>query len=121
MNDKDLEKKIKDEMDREVEESGFSTPLKVLVALKFLDDGKVEEWKKGNIQALERVINLGPQKVLRLLSVMSANAKKNGYKVKREEYLDKNGNALQFSRSNNDVIEGQYSALYYDKFFGMRD
>ncbi len=118
MNDKDLEMKIKDEMDREIQERGYSTPLDLLVALRFLDSSKVREWMEGNISFLEKAITLGPQKTLRLLAVMSAHAKKSGYKIQKEDYF-KNGTdeLLQFSRSNNSVIEGQYSTRYVDKYW----
>ena len=123
MNDKDLEKKIKDEMAREIEASGCSTPAELLIALGYLDEGAFADWQKGRLSYLEKALKLGPQKVLRLMAVMSAHAKKEGYKPSRTVYT-KNGSpavVLRFSRSGNEVIEGQFSTHYVDKFWGMRD
>ena len=123
MNDKDLEKKIKDEMAREIEASGCSTPADLLIALGYLDEGAFADWQKGRLSYLEKALKLGPQKVLRLMAVMSAHAKKEGYKPSRTAYT-KNGAptvSLRFSRSGNEVIEGQFSTHYIDKFWGMRD
>ena len=51
-------------------------------------------------------------RVLLLLSVVtSACAKENGSPTV----------VLRFSRSGNEVIEGQFSTHYVDKFWGMRD
>ena len=123
MNDKDLERKIKEEMDKEVEERGYAAPADLLMALGYLDKGGYMEWKEGRVPFLEKVLRIGPQKVLRLLAVMSAHAKKEGYKPSRTVYT-KNGSpavVLRFSRSGNEVIEGQFSTHYVDKFWGMRD
>ena len=123
MNDKDLEKKIKAEMDREIEERGYAAPADLLMALGYLDKGGYREWREGRVPYLEKVLRLGPQKVLRLLAVMSAYAKKEGYKPSRTAYT-KNGAPtvfLRFSRSGNEVIEGQLSNHYIVKFWGLRD
>ena len=47
MNDKDLERKIKEEMDREIEERGYAAPADLLMALGYLDKGGYREWKDG--------------------------------------------------------------------------
>ncbi len=120
MNDKNLENKIKEEMERQVDETGSVSPVSLLIALKYLDAMKVEEWKEGKIPNLERGITLGREKVLRLLSVMSQHAKKMGYKRKVESYVGKDGKALNFSVTANPVIEEHYSTLYFDKFWGKR-
>ncbi len=117
MNDKDLEKKIKEEMDKEIEESGESTPVSLLIGLGCLDRNAVSEWESRGISYLEKAIKLGPQKILRLMAVMSAHAKKEGYKVKVRSYTAKDGSPLRFSRTGNSVIEKQFSALYYDKYW----
>lgn len=118
MNDKDLEKKIKAEMDREVEERGYSAPVDLLMALGYLDKGAYEDWRKGRLSSLEKAIKLGPQKLLRLLAVMSAHAKKEGYKPKREDYVPQGSSTpLKFSLTGNSVIEGQFSTHYVDKYW----
>ena len=119
MNDKDLEKRIKDEMEKEIEERGYAAPADLLMALGYLDKGGYREWREGRVPYLEKVMRIGPQKVLRLLAVMSAHAKKQGYKPSRTEYV-KNGtpsSRLRFSYSGNDVIEGQFSTHYVDKYW----
>ena len=123
MNDKDLENKIKMEMDSQIEKFGSSRPADLLIALGYLDEGAFSDWKKGRLSYLEKALKLGPQKVLRLMAVMSAHAKKEGYKPSRTVYT-RNGSptvVLRFSRSGNEVIEGQFSTHYVDKFWGMRD
>ena len=122
MNDKDLERKIKEEMEKEIGERGYAAPVDLLMALGYLDKGGYREWREGKVPFLEKVMRIGPQKVLRLLAVMSAHAKKEGYKPSRTGYV-KNGTSipLRFSRSGNEVIEGQFSTHYIDKFWGLRD
>lgn len=119
MNDKDLERKIKEEMDREIADHGYAAPSDLLMALGYLDKGGYREWKEGKVPYLEKVMKLGPQKTLRLLAVMSAHAKKEGYKPSRTAYV-RNGAPtvpLRFSRTGNEVIEGQFSTHYVDKYW----
>ncbi len=123
MNDKDLENKVKAEMDREIEDRGFATPVDVLISLGYLDKGGYREWLQGRVSFLEKALRIGPQKVLRLLAVMSAHAKKEGYKASREVYV-KEGDSkttLRFSRTGNEVIEGQFSTHYIDKYWEGRE
>ena len=87
MNDKILEEKVIGEMEREIEETGVTSPLEVLINLKYLDKGKVEDWMMGRIPNLERGMTIGREKVLRLMAVMSKHAKKMGYKKVRKEYI----------------------------------
>ena len=117
MNDKDLEKKIKEEMEKEIEASGCSTPADLLIALGYLDDGAFQDWKKGRLSYLEKAIKLGPQKLLRLMAVMSAHAKREGYKPKSFEYSSPGNLPLRFSRTGNEVIEGQFATRYIDKYW----
>lgn len=121
MNDKDLEKKIKDEMEREIEASGCSTPADLLIALGYLDEGAFADWQKGRLSYLEKALKLGPQKVLRLMAVMSAHAKKEGYKPKFFDYSLDGKTKLRFSRTGNEVIEGQFATRYIDKYWREDD
>ena len=61
MNDKDLEKKIKDEMEREIEASGCSTPAELLIALGYLDEGAFADWQKGRLSYLEKRPSVQPK------------------------------------------------------------
>lgn len=118
MNDKILEEKVIGEMEREIEETGVASPLEVLINLKFLDKGKVEDWTMGRIPNLERGMTIGREKVLRLMAVMSKHAKKMGYKKVRKEYKGKDGKILRFSVTGNEVIEEHYTTQFVDKYFG---
>lgn len=117
MNDKDLENKIKQEMDSQIEKFGSSRPADLLIALGYLDEGAFSDWKKGRLSYLEKALKLGPQKVLRLMAVMSAHAKKEGYKPKTIEYSLDGKKSLRFSRTGNEVIEGQFATEYVDKYW----
>ena len=119
MNDKNLEKKVIDEFEKEIEERGYASPVSILIALGYLSESDFNEWQEGRISYLEKVLKIGPSKVLDLMSVMSAYAKKNGYKKSVEEYLQhgKKGVPLRFSRTGNDVIEERFSTHYVDKNF----
>lgn len=119
MNDKDLEKKIKEEMEREIGEKGECSPAGLMMALGCLEKGAFEDWRRGRISYLEKSIKLGPQKTLRLMAVMSAHAKKEGYKAKSiDDYLlPGTDNRLRFSRTGNEVIEAQFATVYIDKYW----
>ena len=109
MNDKMLERKVIAEMDREIEEQGYASPVEVLMALGYLSSGDYQEWEAGRISFLEKVLKIGPSKVLDLITVMSSHAKKQGYKPKKEKYPGR------FSRTGNAVIEERFSQHYIDK------
>ena len=89
MNDKDLERKIKEEMDREIAERGYASPADLLVALGYLDKGGYREWREGKVPYLEKVLRLGPQKTLRLLSARIAELEAAG--VSYAELIIENG------------------------------
>ena len=110
MNDKNLERKVIAEMDREIESQGYSAPVEVLMALGYLSSGDFNEWKSGRVSFLEKVLRIGPSKVLDLLTVMSSHAKKQGYKPQKGDY-----GKLRFSRTGNGVIEARYAQHYIDK------
>ena len=110
MNDKVLEGKVIAEMDREIEEQGYSSPVEVLMALGYLSSGDYREWESGRVSFLEKVLRIGPSKVLDLITVMSSHARKAGYKPKKGDY-----GKLRFSRTGNEVIEDRFRQHYIDK------
>lgn len=119
MNDKNLEKKVIEELEKEIEERGYAAPVDVLMALGYLSSGDYKEWREGRVPFLEKVLRIGPSKVLDLMSVMSAYSKKNGYKPRVTEYIKsgKGNESLRFSRTGNEVIEDRFATHYIDPRF----
>ena len=103
-------------MDRQIEERGYASTIDVLINLGYLSSGDYREWMDGRILFLEKVLRIGPSKVLDLMTVMNSHAKKQGYKGSVKPYM--NGKKkLRFSRTGNAVIEDRFATHYVDKYW----
>lgn len=115
MSDKRAEKVIA-EIDRQIEERGYTAVPDVLIGIGMLSEEKFSEWKKGNLRCLEDVCSADLSKLHSVLKSIKAYAEETGLKPSIVRYSTDGRNQipLRFTMSGNPVLERLYSTQYLD-------
>lgn len=115
MSDKRAERVIA-EIDRQIEERGYTAVLDVLIGIGMLSEEKFSEWKKGNLRCLEDVCSADLSKLHSVLKSIKAYAEETGLKPSIVRYSTDGRNQipLRFTMSGNPVLERLYSTQYLD-------
>lgn len=93
----------------------YVSPLDVLVGMSLLEQIHVQDWRKGRIPYLERVIQGNLNKISFAMKCFRSWARKKGLKPSETIYLARTKGSkkeLQFSKSGNDQIEKAYRTHY---------
>lgn len=115
MSDKRAERVIA-EIDRQIEERGYTAVPDVLIGIGMLSEEKFSEWKKGNLRCLEDVCSADLSKLHSVLKSIKAYAEDTGLKPSIVRYSTDGRNQipLRFTMSGNPVLERLYSTQYLD-------
>ena len=115
MSDKRAEKVIA-EIDRQIEERGYTAVPDVLIGIGMLSEEKFSEWKKGDLRCLEDVCSADLSKLHSVLKSIKAYAEETGLKPSIVRYSTDGRNQipLRFTMSGNPVLERLYSTQYLD-------
>ncbi len=115
MSDKRAERVIA-EIDRQIEERGYTAVPDVLIGIGMLSEEKFSEWKKGNLRCLEDVCSADLSKLHSVLKSIKAYAEETGLKPSIVRYSTDGRNQipLRFTMSGNPVLERLYSTQYLD-------
>ena len=115
MSDKRAEKVIA-EIDKQIEERGYTAVPDVLIGIGMLSEEKFSEWKKGNLRCLEDVCSADLSKLHSVLKSIKAYAEETGLKPSIVRYSTDGRNQipLRFTISGNPVLERLYSTQYLD-------
>ena len=115
MSDKRAERVIA-EIDRQIEERGYTAVPDVLIGIGMLSEEKFSEWKKGNLRCLEDVCSADLSKLHSVLKSIKAYAEETGLKPSIVRYSTDGRNQipLRFTMSSNPVLERLYSTQYLD-------
>lgn len=115
MSDKRAEKVIA-EIDKQIEERGYTAVPDVLIGIGMLSEEKFSEWKKGNLRCLEDVCSADLSKLHSVLKSIKAYAEETGLKPSIVRYSTDGRNQipLRFTMSGNPVLERLYSTQYLD-------
>ncbi|MBV9289306.1 MAG: hypothetical protein JO288_16070 [Hyphomicrobiales bacterium] len=89
---------------------GYVRPIDVLVGLGWLDTGRVERWRRGEIPYLERVVEANLPRISEAMKAFRSWANDRGLSASETCYLGRapRGRALRFSRSGRPEIEKLY-------------
>lgn len=115
MSDKRAERVIA-EIDKQIEERGYTAVPDVLIGIGMLSEEKFSEWKKGNLRCLEDVCSADLSKLHSVLKSIKAYAEETGLKPSIVRYSTDGRNQipLRFTMSGNPVLERLYSTQYLD-------
>lgn len=92
--------------------NGFVTPIEVFVAMGLLEKERVEDWRRGRIPYLEKVITCNLAKAGRILRILRFHAHDLNLKPSPTAYRRRGGGgkmALRFSKSGEHRIEEAYA------------
>ena len=89
---------------------GYASSIDVLVGIGWLDAGKVEQWRRGQIDYLERVVQSNLSRISEAMKLFRSWAARRGLYASSTDYTGRRPRrqALRFSKSGNPTIEALY-------------
>lgn len=120
MNETELVRKVVQAMDDEVKRQGYACTVEVLIDIGCLDRKKYEEWRKGEVDYLERVCSGSLSKLTLVNRTVRLHAKERGLKPSYSAYNrwgKGKGMKLRFSKSGLADIERHYATHYVDTLY----
>lgn len=89
---------------------GYVSSIDVLVGIGWLDAGKVEQWRRGQIDYLERVVQSNLSRVSEAMKLFRSWAARTGLYASPTSYVARRPRrqTLRFSRSGDPTIEALY-------------
>jgi hypothetical protein len=89
---------------------GYVSPIDVLAGIGWLDAGKVEQWRRGQIDYLERVVQSNLPRISEAMKLFRSWAAGRGLSASPTHYVARRPQrqTLRFSRSGDPAIEAMY-------------
>jgi hypothetical protein len=89
---------------------GYASSIDVLVGIGWLDAGKVEQWRRGQIDYLERVVQTNLPRISEAMKLFRSWAAQRGLSASPTSYVARSPRrqTLRFSRSGHPTIEALY-------------
>ncbi|MGA7803683.1 hypothetical protein [Bradyrhizobium sp.] len=89
---------------------GFASSIDVLLGIGWLDAGKLEQWRRGQVDFLERVVQTNLSRISEAMKLFRSWAAQKGLSASQTSYVARNPRrqTLRFSRSGNPTIEALY-------------
>lgn len=118
MNNQKLTEKVHAAVRNQVSQRGYTAPVDVLMETGILTKEKYEEWRKGNVDYLERVCTTNLSKLALLMHEIRSCAQKMGLKPSISQYRRWGKGPkrpLRFSKSGNPGIEKWYATHFVDE------
>ncbi len=110
-NDKQMEERVARVAEAVLAERGFVTPIDVLVGLGWLQESRVEDWRRGRVAYLEKVTFANLSKISRAMRAFRRWAERRGLKPSETGYVRRTRGSrppLRFSKSGTPAIERAY-------------
>ena len=104
--------KIVRAVDNELKSQNFVAPIRVFVSMGLLEAQDIDNWRKGRVPYLERVVKCNLAKAGRILRILRFHAHDLNLKPSATKYQRKAGSgkiALRFSKSGERNIEEAYA------------
>jgi hypothetical protein len=89
---------------------GYASSIDVLIGIGWLDAGKVEQWRRGQIDYLERVVQSNLPRISEAMKLFRSWAARRGLYASPTSYVARRPRrqTLRFSRSGDPTIEALY-------------
>lgn len=118
MNRNELTAKVRRAVSDVLRRQGYVAAVDVLMELGYLDKARYEDWRRGRVPSLERVIHAGLGKVNVVLRTMASCCRECGLKESWTDYR-KWGKGpklpLRFSKSGEPALERAYATHYVSR------
>jgi hypothetical protein len=101
---------------------GYVSSIDVLVGIGWLDAGKVEQWRRGQIDYLERVVQSNLSRISEAMKLFRSWAARRGLFASSTDYIARRPGrqALRFSRSGHPTIEALYGTHWVSQELSER-
>jgi hypothetical protein len=105
-----LEQRVTKAAEEALAARGYVSPIDVLVGIGWLDPGKLEQWRRGQVDFLERVVQTNLSRISEAMKLFRAWAARRGLSASQTAYVTRNPRrqTLRFSRSGDPKIEALY-------------
>jgi hypothetical protein len=89
---------------------GYASPIDVLVGIGWLDASKLEQWRRGQVDYLERVVQTNLSRISEAMKLFRSWAADSGLSASETSYVARSPQrqTLRFSKSGNPTIEALY-------------
>lgn len=112
---KSLEERVVSAANAALEDHKYVSPIDVLIGIGWLSQGQVQDWRRGRIQYLERVVQVNLNKITQAMQIFRNWVKKQGLNPSQTAYLARTAGPkreLRFSKSGRPDIEKTYRTHY---------
>ncbi len=103
-------------------DQGYVSPIDVLVGIRWLDPGKLEQWRRGQIDTLEGAMQTHPSRISEAMELFRSWATATGLSPSPVPYVARSPQRqmLRFSESGAGAIETLYSTHWVSPQLSLR-
>jgi hypothetical protein len=100
----------------------YASSIDILVGIGWLDTGKVDQWRRGQIDYLEYAIQTNPKRISEAMELFQSWARQRGLAASPTEYVARSPQrqALRFSASGDPRIEALYRTHWVSQALSER-
>ena len=120
-NQSELERRVHRAAEAALARQKYVSPIDVLCGMGLLTPNRVDDWRKGQVDFLERVIQGNPRKISSSMAIFRRWAAERGLKPSETGYVRRTRGgtvALQFSESGDPKIEESYRTHFVSPALG---
>jgi hypothetical protein len=105
-----LEQRVVKAAESALAAKGYASAIDVLVGIGWLDAGKLEQWRRGQVDYLERVVQTNLSRISEAMKLFRSWAAGRGLAASQTSYVARSPRrqTLRFSKSGNPTIEALY-------------
>jgi hypothetical protein len=105
-----LEQRVATAAEATLAAQGYVGAIDMLLGIGWLSPGTEEQWRRGQIDCLERAIQTNPARIAEALKLFQSWATEKGLKASETDYVARRPQrqTLRFSASGDPAIEAQY-------------
>jgi len=105
-----LEQRVVKAAEAALAAKGYASPIDVLVGIGWLDAGKLEQWRRGQVDYLERTVQTNLSRISEAMKLFRSWAAERGLSASETSYVARSPRrqTLRFSKSGDPVIEALY-------------
>jgi hypothetical protein len=105
-----LEQRVVKAAEAALAAKGYASPIDVLVGIGWLDASKLEQWRRGQVDYLERTVQTNLSRISEAMKLFRSWAAERGLSASETSYVARSPRrqTLRFSKSGDPVIEALY-------------
>jgi len=105
-----LEQRVVKAAEAALAAKGYASPIDVLVGIGWLDASKLEQWRRGQVDYLERTVQTNLSRISEAMKLFRSWAAERGLSASETSYVARSPRrqTLRFSKSGDSAIEALY-------------